>query len=607
MASRDEPEPMPRPLRLHIGHHFFGSGNLGDDLMLAGFLDAVSSAGRPVRMTCASAFDTRSQSLRFPQVEWLACDAAARESAIAECEAWVGLGGTPFQIVVGPWFLEHLAADLDLCRKYAKPMYFIGVGVNEPEALNDPRARAVLEYATHVWTRDQRSAELIAAAGADSKVTAAADLAHIHLSRRREMPVENGTLGYVLNFEDPSQFDPQALSVIADRLGDLRQRWLVQEFRPLDGSERAIYDALPSTIKSRLDLRVPDYPHAALDAMLTCWGAPETIITSRYHAALIGAWSGARVVAIERSEKIRGLAAQSGIVSVTDLRDAQSVLDAIDRSRPVERRHLETLAGVASRACESMIEQVLQGHPRSACRCELASVEAKDSPHFRAFMSMMNAFAASLGLRTFDNWTKIWEYPWIWFNALGRIDWAGKHVVDLGSEISPMPWFLATLGAKVTLIEVDPQWVALWEKLREQLHVDVTWHVIGSESIPVPSGSADVVTSFSVIEHQPDKRAAVDEVVRVLRPGGVFAVSFDICEPQMGMAFPEWNGRALTLADFEQTLWLHPAFGNTTKPAWNLDAIEPFLAWHRSTAPHHNYVAAAAVLVKSFSGRRELP
>ena len=229
----------------------------------------------------------------------------------------------------------------------------------------------------------------------------------------------------------------------------------------------------------------------------------------------------------------------------------------------------------------------------------LADLEELNSPRFRSFMGMVNAFAGSLGLRTFETWSKIWEYPWLWHAALGRIDWAGKHVVDLGSEISPMPWLLATLGAKVTLIEADPQWVAKWETLRSKLPVDVSWHVVKSEAIPVDAGSADVVTSFSVIEHQPDKPAAVAEVARVLKAGGVFAVSFDICEPDLGMTFPDWNGRALTLREFEDHLWLHPAFGNSTRPAWNSAAIPSFLQWHRTTAPHHNYVSAAAVLRKS--------
>jgi len=221
-----------------------------------------------------------------------------------------------------------------------------------------------------------------------------------------------------------------------------------------------------------------------------------------------------------------------------------------------------------------------------------------NSPPFQSFMATMNTFAASLGLRTFTTWSKIWEYPWLWHAALGQIDWAGKHVVDLGSEMSPMPWFLATRGARVMLIETDPQWAPLWEQLRSKLKADVSWRLVKSEALPLADAAIDAVTSFSVIEHQRDKAAAVAEVARVLKPGGLFAVSFDVCEPQMGMTFPEWNGRALTLREFENLLWLHPAFGNSSRPTWNLESIGPFLAWHRTTAPHHNYVAGAAVLFR---------
>ena len=144
-------------------------------------------------------------------------------------------------------------------------------------------------------------------------------------------------------------------------------------------------------------------------------------------------------------------------------------------------------------------------------RAAFASLDEMNGPLFRSFMAMMNAFASSHGLRTFTNWTKIWEYPWLWHACLSRVQWHGA-AVDLGSEISPMPWFLATLGASVALIEIDPQWTADWEKLREKLDVDVRWDVVRGEQLPHPDGWADVVTSFSVIEHQPDKRAAVAEV-----------------------------------------------------------------------------------------------
>lgn len=231
-------------------------------------------------------------------------------------------------------------------------------------------------------------------------------------------------------------------------------------------------------------------------------------------------------------------------------------------------------------------------------RAELASIQAMKSPRFVSFMGMLNAFAAAFGLRTFTTWSKIWEYPWLWHAALGHIDWAGTSVVDLGSELSPMPWFLAALGAKVMLIETDPQWAPLWEQLRSKLKVDVSWHLVNSEALPIANAGSDVVTSFSVIEHQHDKQAAVSEVARVLKPGGLFALSFDICEKQMGMSFPEWNGQALTLREFEDLVWLHPAFGNSRRPQWDLSAVGPYLDWHRTTAPHHNYVTGAAVLLK---------
>jgi SAM-dependent methyltransferase len=228
----------------------------------------------------------------------------------------------------------------------------------------------------------------------------------------------------------------------------------------------------------------------------------------------------------------------------------------------------------------------------------LGSVAELESPSFRTFMAECNAFAARHGLRQFTDWTKVWEYPWLQDHGLGARTWRGRRVVDFGSEISPLPWLLATQGAEVTLIETDPQWQPVWEKLRAELGVKVDWHLVTSELLPLPDACADAVTSFSVIEHQPDKPRAIAEIARVLKKGAPFFISFDICEPGMGMTFPEWNGRALTLEEFEREIWRHPAFGNTGKLAWNLEDIPAYRAWHLRSAPHHNYVTGAAVLVK---------
>lgn len=229
----------------------------------------------------------------------------------------------------------------------------------------------------------------------------------------------------------------------------------------------------------------------------------------------------------------------------------------------------------------------------------LSKVEELETAGFRDFMQRMNRFAHCWNLREFTNWSKIWEYPWIWYNAIAQRDWKECRVVDLGSEKSPMPWILALMGAKVTMIEVDQSWLPLWETLKAKLCVDIDWHFVDSELIPVTDSSVDLVTSFSVVEHQPNKQRAVDEIVRILKPSGCLAISFDICEEELGMTFPEWNGKALTMKEFDQLFWTHPAFNNGQTIHWNMEDMRPYWDWHKETASHHNYVTAGAVLYKN--------
>ncbi len=63
------------------------------------------------------------------------------------------------------------------------------------------------------------------------------------------------------------------------------------------------------------------------------------------------------------------------------------------------------------------------------------------------------------------------------------------------------------------------------------------------ESLPFPDGAFDLVLSHEVLEHVQDDRAAVSEIVRVLRPGGRLAL---FC-PNRGYPFEThgiyWRGR----------------------------------------------------------------
>ena len=81
------------------------------------------------------------------------------------------------------------------------------------------------------------------------------------------------------------------------------------------------------------------------------------------------------------------------------------------------------------------------------------------------------------------------------------------------------------------------------------------------EDIPLPDASVDVVISNCVINLAADKRTVLAEAARVLRPGGRFAVSDVIADPDMDdatradmAAFTGCIAGALTEAEFRGAL-----------------------------------------------------
>ncbi len=92
--------------------------------------------------------------------------------------------------------------------------------------------------------------------------------------------------------------------------------------------------------------------------------------------------------------------------------------------------------------------------------------------------------------------------------------------VDVGGGAGYLTRALRTAGARCVLVDAD-------------LH-ELSWRgppppgtvAADARALPVPTGTVDLVVSSNVLEHVPQPYAVVDEMARILRPGGHLWLSF---------------------------------------------------------------------------------
>jgi len=322
-------------VRIHLGHHFYGAGNLGDDFMLAGFLAAVRRLAPGSRLTSCVPFPLPPLQRRFPEVDWRPYDDTERTRCIDACDVWLGLGGSPFQSALSRWFVDHLVCEARLCARARKPQFYLGVGVQDAAELALPEVRDLCSAAAGIWTRDAASAARLQALAAPPPVAAATDLAHVFFQSQPPPPAAKGRVTLVANFDYGAWPGQSAALAALDGLSASDLVWLAQESRELPGAERALHAALPVATRARWTLVAPEREGAPLNDVLARWPSGEWLVTARYHAALAGAWAGSRVAIIATNEKLRGAALELGVPSVLPGADTETFAAALAATRPL--------------------------------------------------------------------------------------------------------------------------------------------------------------------------------------------------------------------------------------------------------------------------------
>jgi len=95
----------------------------------------------------------------------------------------------------------------------------------------------------------------------------------------------------------------------------------------------------------------------------------------------------------------------------------------------------------------------------------------------------------------------------------------GRQVLDVGTRESLLPGYLASKGASVTAIDLDTQ------QIREAPGVVV--QQADATKLPFEDNSFDIVISTACIKHIPEDTLAVSEMLRVLKPHRLLALTFD--------------------------------------------------------------------------------
>jgi len=133
-----------------------------------------------------------------------------------------------------------------------------------------------------------------------------------------------------------------------------------------------------------------------------------------------------------------------------------------------------------------------------------------------------------------QHWSRVWEFPWMHEAILAytRQVGPGAKVLESGSGTTLVPVWLASQGMNVTGIDLSgtpaPRWAAMNKVISETGSGSLTFQKGDMLRLDFADNSFDVAFSLSALEHTTSPFDAVLEMLRVVRPGGLIAITCDV-------------------------------------------------------------------------------
>jgi ubiquinone/menaquinone biosynthesis C-methylase UbiE len=141
--------------------------------------------------------------------------------------------------------------------------------------------------------------------------------------------------------------------------------------------------------------------------------------------------------------------------------------------------------------------------------------------------------------------------PWLMDNPIRRsyarpvLDRTGILPGETVLEIGPAPGVLTVAAAervgpkgKLIVVEERPQMIAQVEaRVREARLQNVETHVGSANDLPLEDESIDRVFLITVLPEIPHEYGALDEIQRVLKPGGLLSITEEFTDPDYSFPF----------------------------------------------------------------------
>ena len=135
---------------------------------------------------------------------------------------------------------------------------------------------------------------------------------------------------------------------------------------------------------------------------------------------------------------------------------------------------------------------------------------------------------------TFRLWSRRWEYPFV---AQRVIEFAREQgdgafrLLDAGSGVTYFPYFLRREipRAEITCFDSNSSYTGMFAAVNRTMGEAKVRFVEGMlQKIPLADDSFDAICCISVLEHTGNYDEILDEFARLLRPGGLLVLTFDL-------------------------------------------------------------------------------